>query len=198
MDVESILVTVLMHHLLIWQLLQMQSEPAWGPKAWTRWSVTDFWSQSQAYFTLPLLGTQDSEAGVAVCFRSRMRKVTWSLPTMEPPSWSRCRCSTLQPKWYVPIDAAWFFYCSGSKTWALIWFLSWMICSSFQWYLISSNLAWNLCVYLSWWNYPKPRTLRLVTAPPLWLWLPGRCWTPATGCCRKVRAAHDRKNIKFK
>lgn len=28
--------------LLVWQLLQMPSEQAWGPKAWTRWSVKNF------------------------------------------------------------------------------------------------------------------------------------------------------------
>lgn len=107
MDVKLILVTVLMLHLLVWQLLQMLSEPAWGPKAWTRWSVTDLSSWSQANSTLRLLRPPVTKAGAAVCFRSRMRKVTWPLPTTAPPSWSRCRCSTLQPKWYVPTDAAW-------------------------------------------------------------------------------------------
>lgn len=42
MDVELITVSVLTHHLLVWQLLQMRSERAWGPKAWTRWSVNRF------------------------------------------------------------------------------------------------------------------------------------------------------------
>lgn len=141
MDVELIFVTVLMLHLLIWQLLQMLSEPAWGPKAWTRWWVTDLSSWSQANSTLRLLCPPVTKAGAAVCFRSRMRKVTWPLPTTAPPSWSRCRCSTLQPKWYVPTDAAWLFYCSASKTWTLVWCPPWMTCSSPHWYLISCNLA---------------------------------------------------------
>lgn len=45
----------------------------------------------------------------------------------------------------------------------------------------------------SWWNCPKPKTLRLVMAPPLWWWLLERCWMPAPSCCRKVSASGDWK-----
>lgn len=47
-ETRRVVVFVVVHaveltcHLFVWQLLQMPSEQAWDPKAWTRWSVTTF------------------------------------------------------------------------------------------------------------------------------------------------------------
>lgn len=76
----------------------MLSEQVWDQKEWTRWSVTRISFHSN---TLKLQKSRHI-LKASVFFRSRMRKVTLSLPATAPPSWSRCRCSTLQPKWCVP------------------------------------------------------------------------------------------------
>lgn len=91
----------------------MLSERAWGQKEWTRWSVIR--PPLQIYLPYNPGSTHISKAGAVLFFlflRSRMRKVMLSSPAMAPPSWSRCRCSTLQRKWYA-LKANSFWWCYG-------------------------------------------------------------------------------------
>lgn len=98
--VDLMMVPALMLLHLVSQPWQTPSERVWAPKEWTRWSV-NFWFSSFPVASEPHMFVK--ELFLFVCFRSRMRKVTWPSPTTAPPSWSRCRFSTLQPRWYAPL-----------------------------------------------------------------------------------------------
>lgn len=89
------------HWLVASQLLQMPSERAWGQKEWTRWSVIRPFLQTNLPYNPGNTCIPKAGCWFFLFLRSRMRKVTLSSPAMAPPSWSRCRCSTLQRKWYA-------------------------------------------------------------------------------------------------